>query len=128
MHLKSIAPAWSATDMLEHTERDICLGIGSPLQSFIILRFADDQAEVLTIVTDPDHRKSGHARSLLQAANKAVLAKGGDIIFLEVAEDNHPAIALYSACGYVQIGRRPAYYKRANGRIAARTYRKRLDA
>ena len=128
LHLKSITPSWPEQDMIEHTGRDICLGIGSPLEAFIILRFADTQAEILTIVTDPDKRKKGHGRALLNTAKDKTAQKGGDIIFLEVAEDNKPAIALYQSAGYTQIGRRPAYYKRPQGRVAAMTYCKRLDA
>ncbi len=128
LHVRSITPAWPESDMVEHTQRDICLGLGQPLEAFIILRRADDQGEILTIVTDPDQRQRGHGRRLLQAAEAKMREEKGKLIFLEVAEDNDPAIALYRAVGFNHIGRRPAYYRRPEGRVAAQTYCKRLDA
>ena len=36
--------------------------------------------------------------------------RGAQKIFLEVAENNHPARAMYERNGFVQIGVRPKYY------------------
>ena len=36
--------------------------------------------------------------------------RGAKKMFLEVAENNHPARALYEHNGYIQIGMRPKYY------------------
>jgi ribosomal-protein-alanine N-acetyltransferase len=47
--------------------------------------------------------------ALLKALRQASTGE----IFLEVAENNPGAIALYKSNGWVEIGRRPAYY--ANG-------------
>lgn len=104
------------------------MGVGEPLSAFIILRYGGQQAEILTLVTSPLQRHKGLARALLVASESAILTEGGDIIFLEVAEDNKAAISLYSTSGYEQFGRRPAYYRRDKGRVAALTFRKRLDA
>ncbi len=128
LHARSITPAWPQEDMVEHTGRDICVGVGQPLEAFIIIRFVEDQGEILTIVTDPDHRKQGLGRALLNKTESILGEKNGKLIFLEVAEDNVPAIALYRDCGYDHIGRRPAYYRRPEGRVAALTFCKRLDA
>ena len=110
-----------------HLSRDICIGFGQPLTGFIIISHTLDQAEILTIVTCPNHRKKGIAKKLLEAAEQTLSQKGADIVFLEVAEDNDSAIALYKSCSYEPFGRRPAYYRREKGRVAAMTYRKRLD-
>ena len=128
LHQKSISPAWPKNDMATHCQQDICIGIGYPLQGFIIARKTQDQAEILTIVTDPNHRQIGLGRLLLSAAEQQIFKDGGEIVFLEVAQDNKPAIALYKSHNYEQFGIRPAYYKRPNGRVGALTFRKRLDA
>jgi len=128
LHQRAITPAWPISDMRHHLETDLCLGTGSPLQAFIILRPIEDQAEILTLVTDPAKRQIGLARAILQSSEKMLRAKNIEIIFLEVAEDNAPAIALYKSCSFEPFGRRPAYYRRDNGRVAALTFRKRLDA
>lgn len=128
LHARSITPNWPETDMFKHCQTDLCLGIGTPLTGFAIIRHAADQAEILTIVTDPDRRRAGLGRIILQKVHSYLRQFGVTIIFLEVAEDNQAAIALYRTCGYQQFGRRPAYYRRKNGRVAALTFRKTLDA
>ncbi|MEL7232650.1 MAG: GNAT family N-acetyltransferase, partial [Pseudomonadota bacterium] len=72
-------------------------------------------------------RGQGLAGRVLKHAEVSCRAKGLCDIFLEVAEDNHAARALYIRLGYEPIGRRPAYYKTKSGRIAAITYRRVLD-
>ena len=85
------------------------------LQAFILIRTAADESEILTLATAPDARRQGLARALLidgvaEAARKQVTA-----MFLEVAEDNQAALALYRDLGFVLNGRRPRYYRRRNG-------------
>ena len=53
-------------------------------------------------------------------------SSGVSVLFLEVAEDNAAAKALYDRCGFTPIGKRPAYYRREGGRVAALTFRKDL--
>ncbi len=127
LHAAGFDHGWPAEDMTGHIAGDICIGIGEPLAGFIIMRAADDQAEILTLTIDPARRGQGLGGKLLTAAHEGAASAGVDVIFLEVAEDNAPALALYRKAGYAPIGRRPAYYKRANGRVAALTFRKSLD-
>ena len=127
IHKTAFATSWTSEDMVSHCQKDFCLGIGEPLQAFAIIQHVADQAEILTIVTAPQYRKKGLAKRLLSEIEYELGKAGVEIIFLEVAEDNPSAIALYKRCGYEQFGKRPAYYKRPNGRIAALTYRKKLD-
>ena len=83
------------------------------LQSFIVVQIAADESEILTIGTAPTARRSGLARALIvEAAAKAALRQA-KAMFLEVAEDNFPALALYHRCGFAAHGRRRAYYIRS---------------
>ena len=58
----------------------------------------------------PDARRAGLGRRLLQGAQDRAASDGARAMFLEVAEDNFPARALYVACGYRPVGRRRGYY------------------
>ena len=49
IHAASFERPWPALDMSVHIERDLCLGLGSPLQSFLILRGTDLHSEVLPL-------------------------------------------------------------------------------
>lgn len=128
LHAAGFDKGWPEDDMALHVQDDIAFGVGKPLSGFLILRPAGDQAELLTITIEPATRGQGLGKKLLIAGEQAAALQDINILFLEVAEDNDPAIALYRSCGYEAFGRRPAYYRRANGRVAALTFRKKLDA
>ncbi|MBQ2260848.1 MAG: GNAT family N-acetyltransferase [Loktanella sp.] len=105
----STTRAWSVAEF-----RDLIAQPGTVIagddRAFALLRVTLDEAEVLTIATAPAHRRKGLARSVLSKAEQTAQAKGATAVFLEVAEDNAAARALYAQAGYTQIGRRPGYY------------------
>ena len=81
--------------------------IGSAYVGFCSWRqTAPDEAEILNLAVDPAWRRCGAGSALLNAVSE--LAKG--TIFLEVAEPNIPALALYRKLGWVDTGFRPGYY------------------
>ncbi|MGB3455580.1 MAG: GNAT family N-acetyltransferase [Litorimonas sp.] len=122
IHAGSFDKPWPALDMAVHLSRDLCLGCGDPLSSFAVLRRSDVDAEVLTVATAPGERGRGQAGQVLEAAIRTLSESGLRDLFLEVAEDNAPARALYARLGFQPIGRRPGYYARPGGRMAAVTY------
>ncbi|TNC73020.1 GNAT family N-acetyltransferase [Rubellimicrobium roseum] len=87
-------------------------------RAFLLGRVTLDEAEVLTVATDPAHRRRGLAAALLARFEAEARTRGAERAFLEVAEDNAPARALYANRGYAQVGRRPGYYPR-NGAVPA---------
>lgn len=82
---------------------------------FAIGRVTLDEAELLTIAVAPGARRHGLGRSLLDGWLAAVRARGAAQVFLEVAEDNAAARALYAAAGFEPAGRRRGYYRDATG-------------
>lgn len=77
---------------------------------FLVATIIHPEAEILTLCVHPDHRRQGKAGLLL-----GLLAQDVEAMFLEVAEDNAPALAMYRAHGFVPSGRRKGYYARPNG-------------
>lgn len=71
---------------------------------------APDEAEILNLTVDPAYRRRGVASALLAALIEA--AKGS--IFLEVAEDNAAALALYHRFGWEPVAVRKGYYYPGN--------------
>jgi len=130
IHAQSFPRPWPALDMAVHVKTDLCLGVGPekdlPFGAFIIIRTSEHEAEILTIATAEQARRKGYGRALLGEATARFTQAKSRNLFLEVAEDNAPAIALYKSSGFVPIGRRPAYYRRENGRVAAITFSKAL--
>ena len=69
------------------------------------------EAELLTIAVEPLRRRQGTGRRLLAAVEDKARLRKAERIILEVAADNAPAIALYSASGFLPVARRAAYYR-----------------
>jgi Fur family ferric uptake transcriptional regulator len=97
------------------------------LGGFILCRVVADEAEILTIATDPAYRRQGIARALLEAAAQAAAAGGAETLFLEVAADNAAALGLYRGAGFTPAGRRKGYYSRGPGAIDALVLRRDLN-
>lgn len=82
---------------------------------FILLRAVADEAEILTLAVRPASRRSGLGAALVEQGAAASAARGARRLFLEVAQDNTPALALYARAGFAEAGRRPGYYARPDG-------------
>jgi len=82
---------------------------------FALLRLAADEAELVTIAVDRKWRGKGIGRALIAAAFADLMMSPAQKIFLEVADDNAAAIALYRAHGFAEVGRRSGYYPRPDG-------------
>lgn len=87
--------------------------------AFGLALVAGDDAELLTIATDPAARKCGLGRQIFRALDAEALNRGLERWVLEVARNNLPAIGLYKSEGFVEIGVRKAYYKSGAGRVDA---------
>ena len=81
------------------------------LMGFVLgRRVAVDLVEIDLVAVDPDHRRQGIGRSLLEELVASEAAVGVREFNLELAAQNEPALALYSAAGFVVVGRRSRYY------------------
>ncbi len=76
---------------------------------FLLGRILAGEAEVLTLAVHPDARRRGIGRDLLARFLARAAAGGAARAFLEVAEDNPGALALYAAAGFAAVGRRRGY-------------------
>ena len=70
-----------------------------------------DEADVMNVAVDPARRREGVARKLVQALVTALNENGVHALLLEVRASNEPAKALYERQGFIQVGRRPNYYR-----------------
>lgn len=83
---------------------------------FALGRVAAGESEILSIGVLPDYRRRGFARELIAAVGARALADGAEALLLEVDLKNHAANALYRRLGFVEVGRRPGYYRQTDGR------------
>ena len=106
--------AWDAKaiiDLLAQPQNK-AFGLGVPLQAFIIVQHIAPEAEILTLATAPSAKRKGYAAGLITEATKQLSVEKW---LLDVAEDNHAAIALYEHLGFKRDGIRANYYRRENG-------------
>lgn len=118
LHAESFAPAWGVGDIGELLAMPGAFGLIALQEEmpvgFLIARAAAGEAEIIATAVLPAVRRRGLGRMLLDAALAAAADHGAERIFLEVAEDNLAARALYGAAGFRPVGRRPRYYRRPN--------------
>jgi ribosomal-protein-alanine N-acetyltransferase len=81
---------------------------------FALARRTGDDAELLTLCVLPEERRRGIGAALLDEVIGHARRLGARRLFLEVAETNGAAQALYAARGFVAGRRRPDYYRGPN--------------
>ena len=94
------------------------------LKSLILIQNVAEEIEILTLATDPNARRQGHAQRLIFHIENELKPERW---LLDVAEDNPGAIRFYEKLGFQIDGRRPRYYNRLEGaRVDAILMSKRL--
>jgi ribosomal-protein-alanine N-acetyltransferase len=77
---------------------------------FVVFWIVHDEIHVLNVATALEARRHGVARALMGQTVEEGRRRGSRLATLEVRRSNLPAIALYRALGYRQVGVRPNYY------------------
>ena len=124
LHGVSFAYPWSAEEVAALISSASTLGAAAldptsgQLRGFVLARLAADEAEILTIAVEPAARGKGVGRALLAENLRQAASAGARTMFLEVDQDNAPALALYRRLGFVKAGERTGYYRGKDGRRA----------
>jgi ribosomal-protein-alanine N-acetyltransferase len=87
-------------------------------QALILIQVAAGESEILSLGTHPASRRKGFAERLVREAAANAHRIGAGEMFLEVADDNAAALALYQRLGFARRGLRAGYYVRVRGRHA----------
>ena len=69
-----------------------------------------DEADMMNLAVRESARRQGIAKALVLALCGKLSQKGVRSLTLEVRDSNEPAIRLYEALGFAQVGKRPNYY------------------
>ncbi len=112
LHETGFDRGWTAKTFADLLKQPGVAAIVEP-DGFILIRVVADEAEILTLAVHPGARGRGQGARLTRAAATAAAAGGARHLFLEVAEDNIAARALYRRAGFEIVGRRPRYYVRS---------------
>ena len=132
VHASAFPRPWSAGDLV-----DMMAGLGAAalgveedegaLAGFVLIQAVAGEAEILTLAVSPRARRAGVGRALVEAAAAQAVAGGATALWLEVAQDNAPALALYRASGFAPAGLRRGYYRSGNEAVDAVVMRRPLN-
>jgi ribosomal-protein-alanine N-acetyltransferase len=118
IHQQMFDPAWSEASvqgLLEHPASAAYVALtGNPKRAigFVMSQIAGDEAEILSIGVAPDVQRSGVGQVMMEGLARALRRAEITRLFLDVADDNSGAKALYAKLGFTEIGRRKGYYQR----------------
>jgi ribosomal-protein-alanine N-acetyltransferase len=114
LHARSFDDPWSAMSfrslLLDPSVLTLGIELHGELAAFVVVQTVAGEADILTVATEPNHRRKGLAATLIRALMNRMGERGISRITLDVAEDNTPARALYKAHGFTEDGHRPRYY------------------
>lgn len=115
IHAEAFAAPWDQAALAELLASPGVFAVAEE-DGFILIRVVVDEAEILTLAVRPSARRAGLGARLVEAALVRAAALDAERMFLEVAESNGAARALYARSGFVEMGRRRGYYSHADGR------------
>lgn len=111
---------FSCLEKLEHQDFDYILRnnnfivakgeVDGKIVCFISASISIDESDILQVCVDEKYRRKGFAKELLTSFENIMKKKGVKDLFLEVNENNTPAISLYQKMNFSQISIRKKYY------------------
>lgn len=114
LHARCFAKPWSEQSFIDVLATPVAFGLSAQkngeILGFILTSITKPEAEILTLAVDPDHQRNQLGRQLVEIFEYEAKKRGVQRVFLDVAEDNRAALALYKKLNYKQAGRRQNYY------------------
>lgn len=127
LHATAFDTPWPEAELAALLDSPGAFALLAEGEGFILCRSIAGEAEILTLAVAPAARRAGLGRALVEAAAEVAEQRGAEALFLEVAEDNAAALALYRAAGFADAGRRRGYYERQGGTADALVMRRTLN-
>jgi ribosomal-protein-alanine N-acetyltransferase len=89
---------------------------GRDIAGYSVVAIAAEEAHLLNLSIAGPFQRQGLGRELLSFVQKLARDYAARSILLEVRPSNAPALALYAAAGFAEIGVRKGYYPDGEGR------------
>lgn len=86
-------------------------GPAGRLTAYAVTMVVGDTADLVRLGVRPDRQRAGLATALTASVMREAREARARRMLLEVSAGNHAARALYAAVGFVEIDRRPRYYR-----------------
>jgi ribosomal-protein-alanine N-acetyltransferase len=92
------------------------LQAGSSLIAYSIQSHVAGESHLLNLCVATEWQKKGYGNLMLDHAIRQAGRQQCSTVFLEVRPSNLPGIRLYKHKGFFIVGKRPGYYRAADGR------------
>ena len=122
-HVQQVAALEKVCFSEPWSERSIAHELTNPLSYWLVAVEGDrlagyvgsqsvlDEADMMNIAVEPAYRRQGIAEGLVERLVSHLALTQVRCLTLEVRASNEPAKALYEKLGFIQVGRRPNYYR-----------------
>lgn len=105
---------WPQSVLAQELENGLSLWLaakqGGEVLGYVGSQSVLDEADMMNLAVQETARRQGIAKALVCALCRKLSEKGVQSLTLEVRDSNEPAIRLYEALGFTQVGKRPNYY------------------
>lgn len=106
---------WSENAFAHELESPIALWLvateGTVVAGYVGAQISFDEADMMNLAVREDHRRQHLGTLLTQHLVEELKNQNVHSLSLEVRRSNTPAIRLYEAMGFVQVGCRRGYYR-----------------
>ena len=106
---------WSESVVSEELDNQLSLWLvavdGDCVVGYVGSQSVLGESDMMNIAVAPNYRRQGVAAALIEELVRQLKAGGNHSLTLEVRLSNYGAIKLYEKLGFVQVGRRPYYYR-----------------
>jgi ribosomal-protein-alanine N-acetyltransferase len=105
------------------SEKSVASELTNPLSTWIVAVDGDtvvgyvgaqtcgDETDMMNVAVDPNYRRCGIARQLIEALIQQLQDRGSHSLTLEVRVTNMPAVTLNGSMGFEKVGLRKNYYR-----------------
>ena len=124
---KQTPPPYSAASFYEFLKDVNCHLFEKGRKGFAIAKLCDEVVDIVTIAVDPNFQRSGVGEQLLRKLINKLTFLGANQFFLEVADNNLPAINLYRKLNFKPIYKRKNYFSNNDKKLDATVFKRVLN-
>lgn len=110
---------WSQSQIFDAIEQAtceylLCINDRGEVVAYLGVQWCLDEGDICNIAVVKEFRRQGYATAMLEELAKIATEKGVKTLYLEVNENNAPAIKTYEKFGFSVYNTRKNYYKGAS--------------
>jgi len=106
---------WSENSIANEVRNPLALWLVAIKEGMVIgyigSQSVTGEADMMNLAVHPNYRRQGVAKSLVEELVNELKKRDVNMLTLEVRASNESAKQLYFQNGFVQVGRRPNYYR-----------------